>query len=90
MAGVGGMRPGRTAPGGMPAYLPLPTRPMALGEVLRLWAEPNRDLSRLINPYLACLGHRLRTGHSLSFAVGMCLSTYVSLAAPEGASGRGS
>lgn len=80
--GLGGVRPGRSA----------------LGEVLRRWAEPNRGLSRRVNPCLACLGHRLRhwaffvifrwrelfTGETVTFL------TCVSLAAPEGASGRGS
>lgn len=61
----GDLLPERSAPREMLAYLPLPTRPVALGEVLRLWTEPNRDLSRLKNPYLACLGHRLGTGHSV-------------------------
>lgn len=81
-------------------WLGLGVRPgrSALAEVLRMWAEPNRGPSRLISPCPACLDHRLRpwalfviccwhafvTGKSVTFI------TCVSLAVPEGASGRGS
>lgn len=57
-----------------------------------MWAEPNRDLSRPINPCLACLGHRLRhralfvTACWPAFVTGkdVMFSTCVSLTVPEG------